>query len=83
MFTEYVRDVMRRFAIFELIEDSQPYYGCLRGKDFQGVWAQGKTLKECEENLRDVLEEWLLIKIRKKGLVPTTRKYDLNALLKA
>lgn len=83
MFTEYVQNVMRHLAVFELIEDEQPYYGSFRGKDFQGVWAQGKTLKECEENLRGVLEEWLLIKIRKKGIVPTIRKYGLNALLKA
>lgn len=80
VFTEYVQYVMQQLARYELIRDAQPYYGSVKG--FQGVWAQGKTLQECERNLREVLEEWLLLKIRKKGLVPTLRKYDLNALFK-
>ena len=63
MFTDYVRHVMQKLAKYELIHDEQPYYGSVRG--FQGVWAQGKTLQECERNLREVLEEWLLLKIRK------------------
>lgn len=79
MFTDFVQDVMRQFASYEVIDDAKPYYGEVRG--FRGVWAQEKTLKECEENLREVLEEWLLLKIRKKQVLPTTRKYDLNELL--
>jgi len=80
MFTDFVQEVMQRLAVYELIDDRQPYYGSIRG--FQGVWAQGKTLRECERNLHEVLEEWLLLKIRKKQVLPTTAKYDLNALLK-
>ena len=63
MFTEYVQNVMEKLAGYEFIDDAQPYYGTIRG--FQGVWARGKTLKECAQNLREVLEEWLLLKIRK------------------
>ena len=80
MFTEYVQHVMQKFAKYELTSNEEPYYGSIKG--FQGVWAQGKTLTDCEKNLREVLEEWLLLKIRKKGLVPSLRKYDLNALLR-
>jgi len=79
MFTDFVHDVMNRLASYKLIEDEQPYYGTMKG--FRGVWAQGKTLGECEHNLREVLEEWLLLKIRKKHVLPTTKKYDLNELL--
>ena len=77
MFTEYVESVMRK-ARFERIDGKRTYFGRIIG--FQGVWAQGKTQRECERNLREVLEEWLLIKIRKHRFVPTNRKYDLNAL---
>ena len=80
MFTDFVTDVMQRLAQYELIDDGAPYYGSIPG--FRGVWAQGETLKECEENLREVLEEWLLLKIRKKQVLPTTRKYDLNEFLR-
>lgn len=81
MFTRYVTDVMARSARYELLKGKRRYFGSLKG--FQGVWATGRTKKECEAALREVFEEWLLLKIRKGKFVPTTRKYDLNALLAA
>ena len=79
MFTQYVDTVMARKARFERLKGKNRYFGKILG--FQGVWAQGETQHECEWNLREVLEEWLLLKIRKQQFVPTVRKYDLNALL--
>lgn len=79
MFTEYVQYIMQRLAFYELMNDKEPYYGEIKG--FEGVWAQGESLKDCEKNLQEVLEEWLILKIRKGKFLPTTRKYDLNALL--
>ncbi len=81
MFTRYVDTVMARKARIEKIKGENPYFGSIRG--FRGVWAQGETRRECERNLREVLEEWLIIKIRKQQFVPTVRKYDLNSLLAA
>ncbi len=81
MFTQYVEQIMNLLAKYELIKDKEPYYGEIKG--FDGVWAQAKTLKECEQCLREVLEEWLIIKIRKGKFLPTTRKYNLNALISA
>ena len=79
MFTEYIQYVMQTAAVYELIENGKTYYGEMRG--FKGVWAQAKSLKECEKKLQEVLEEWLLLKIRKQQFIPTLSKYDLNALL--
>ncbi|MEK7218803.1 MAG: type II toxin-antitoxin system HicB family antitoxin [Patescibacteria group bacterium] len=81
MFTRYVADVMSRLARYERIGKERTYFGSIKG--FRGVWAEGKTKKECEAELREVLEEWLLLKIRKRQFVPTTRQYDLNTLLSA
>jgi len=81
MFTEFVNDVMKRLTVYEFMKDSKAYYGSIKGKDYQGVWAEGKTKKECATTLREVLEEWLLIKIRRKKLLPTTRRYNINSLL--
>lgn len=72
---------MARFARYERIGKDRRYFGSIKG--FKGVWAEGKTRKECEGELREVLEEWLLLKIRKKQFVPTTHLYDLNALLRS
>lgn len=77
MFTEYVNAVMRK-ARFERLPEDKIYFGRIPG--FRGVWGEGKTISACERELRAVLEEWLLIKIRKKKFVPTMAKYDLNAL---
>lgn len=68
-------------AKLEKIEDPLPYYASIPG--FKGVWAQGKTKKEALSELQEVLEEWLLLKVRKQKFVPSVRKYDLNALLSA
>ena len=41
-----------------VIADEEPYYGEI--PDLPGVWATGKSLKECEANLQAALEDWLL-----------------------
>lgn len=80
MFTQYVLQVMAQAKI-ERIDDPLPFFATIPG--FKGVWAQGKTKKECLAALQEVLEEWLLLKVRKMQFVPSVRKYDLNALLAA
>ena len=77
MFTQYVDSVMQK-ARFERIDDERKYFGRIPG--FRGVWGHGKTMRECERDLREVLEEWLLLKIRKQKFVPASEKFDLNAL---
>ncbi len=37
---------------------------------FQGVWASEATLEECRRVLQEVLEEWLLLKLRENEEVP-------------
>lgn len=64
MILEYIEEALRR-AKYELIDDDEPYYGEIEG--VQGVWASGKTLEECRENLKEVLDDWILISI-KRGL---------------
>jgi hypothetical protein len=45
-------------ATFERIEDIEPWYGGeIPGA--RGVWATGKTLQECQSNLREALEDWV------------------------
>lgn len=78
MITDFIKSAIKTAKI-EKTNDPLPYYAEIPG--FEGVWAQGKTLKECKKNLQEVLEEWLIIKIRKKQFVPTLEPYDLNKII--
>lgn len=59
MFNEYIDKAMR-IAHFEQFEDGT-YFGRIPG--FKGVWANKSTKEECREELREVLEGWILLNI--------------------
>ena len=64
MLIEYIEEALKR-ARYEIIDDEELYYGEV--PELRGVWATGKTLEECRENLREVIEGWLILSL-KKGL---------------
>lgn len=37
---------------------------------FAGVWASGVSVEECRKELIEVLEEWLILKLRDKDPIP-------------
>ncbi len=45
---------------------------------FDGVWANAKTVEECRKELMEVLEEWLLLKIRDKDPIPKVKGIEIN-----
>lgn len=45
-------------AKYKILEDGT-YFGEIRG--VSGVWANAKTLEKCREELRDVLESWVVL----------------------
>ena len=57
MLKEYIAAAMRR-AEYKMLED-ETYWGEI--PPLQGLWANADTLKECEEELESVLEDWILI----------------------
>ena len=67
MLTEYIQAALRR-AKYEIFSEDQTYYGEIPG--FQGVWANRDTLEACREELREVLEDWLLLKLRSDHALP-------------
>ncbi len=48
-------------ARYKLLKDGA-YFGEIPG--LPGVWADGKTLEGCRAELQEVLEDWLLLKLR-------------------
>ena len=56
-------------ARFEILPDDGSYYGEII--ECAGVYANAKTLEECREELREVLEEWVLFRVHKNLQLPT------------
>lgn len=68
MLTEYIDEALRR-ARFELIEDKEtPYYGEVA--DLPGVWACGQTLESCRRDLKEVVEGWILVSVKRSLDIP-------------
>ncbi len=61
MITEYLRSALGK-AHYEIVEDDLSYYGEIPG--FEGVWANAATLEECRAELAEVLESWILLRVR-------------------
>ena len=67
MLTEYIEEALKR-AKYEIINDEEPYYGEV--PELKGVWANGKTLEECRKKLKEVIEGWLILSIKKGLSIP-------------
>jgi predicted RNase H-like HicB family nuclease len=74
MLTQYINKAMSK-AVYDKLED-----GSFSGKISQcpGVIAFGKTLHQCQQELRSSLEGWLIIKIRHGDRLPVIGKINLN-----
>lgn len=57
-------------ASYKIIAD-KTYFGEIKG--LRGVWANAKTLEKCRTQLQEVLEDWLVIKIKSGDTVPGFR----------
>ena len=58
----------------------EPYFGEV--PELQGVWASGKTLEGCRNNLEEVIDEWIIIRLRKGGAIPAIRILILSGAAK-
>jgi predicted RNase H-like HicB family nuclease len=59
MLMNYIETAMRR-ARYEILPDDGSFYGEIPG--FDGVYANADCLEACREELRGVLEEWILLR---------------------
>jgi len=77
MITEYIEAALAR-ATYEIIQDEEPYYGEIPG--LRGVWASGKTLEECRQDLKEVIEGWIIVRLRKGLSVPPINGHRIEEL---
>ena len=59
MLNEFI-DKKLKAARYKLLADKS-YFGEIPG--VPGVWANARTLEKCRDELREVLEDWLLLKV--------------------
>jgi predicted RNase H-like HicB family nuclease len=68
MLTEYIDEALSR-ARYELISDpDEQYYGEI--SELPGVWASGETLESCRRELKDVVEGWILLSVKRSLPIP-------------
>ncbi len=75
MIIEYIEAALKR-AKYEFIEDEDPFYGEI--PEIQGVWATAKSLEACRESLKETLDEWLILSIKKDLPIPELDGFNLN-----
>jgi hypothetical protein len=76
MLTEYIQAAMRH-AKYEILADDGTIYGHI--DLLRGVWANEKTLEACREELRRVLEDWILYCVEQGIKLPVIDRINLNA----
>ena len=74
MLTEYIEHSMRK-AHYELMEDGRFFATIPKCK---GLWAEGRTLEKCREELRSTLEDWLLLGLQLGHTLPVMDGINLN-----
>ena len=77
MITEYINAALQR-AKFEIIDNEKPYYGEV--PELEGVWATGKTLEECRQDLAEVIDGWLVVRLRRGLPIPPLGKQRVREL---
>ena len=66
MLSEYIKKKLKA-AKYKTLKDGS-YFGEIPG--LKGVWANAKNLRECKKELGEVLEDWMILKVRSKESIP-------------
>ena len=75
MLLEYIQAALQH-AKYEILPDDGSYYGEI--PECNGVYANESTLEDCREELREVLEEWVLFRIHKNLTLPVIDSIELS-----
>jgi len=72
MLTDYIKAAMHR-ARYEILSDDGTFYGEI--PEFNGVYANADTLEACREELEEVLEEWILLRVSRNLSLPIVLEF--------
>jgi predicted RNase H-like HicB family nuclease len=74
MLFEYTQKALKR-ARYKTLDDGT-WFAEIPG--FEGVWANAGTVEECRHELLEVLEEWLVLKIRDQDPIPELEGIEIR-----
>jgi predicted RNase H-like HicB family nuclease len=74
MLFEYVQKALER-AQYKVLDDGT-WFAEIPG--FDGVWANAKSVEECRRELLEVLEGWLVLKIRDRDPIPELEGIEIS-----
>jgi predicted RNase H-like HicB family nuclease len=66
MITDYIRKKLS-IAKYKILENGT-YFGEIPG--CRGVWASSTNLESCREELQEVLEDWIVLKLKNNEKIP-------------
>lgn len=72
-YLKYAHAAMKK-ARYEILPDDSTFYAEIPG--FDGVYANSDTLESYRDELEEVLEEWILLRIRLR--LPNPHKGDIG-----
>ncbi len=79
MFSSFIEKKMQS-ATYKLLKDGS-FFGEIPG--LNGVWANAKQLEACRKELQEVLEDWVLLKVRSRERIPGLQvSFDRRRMVK-
>jgi predicted RNase H-like HicB family nuclease len=66
MLSDYIHAALKHVK-YENLDTKQLYAEI---PEFTGVWATGSTMEECRQELIEVIEGWLFLKIKDGDVIP-------------
>lgn len=75
MLTKYIQAAMQR-AEYSILDDDGTFYGKI--PELKGVWANAETLSQCQQDLQETLEEWILLGLHLHHRIPIIDGINLN-----
>jgi len=75
MLLEYIQAGLRH-ARYEILTEDGSYYGEI--PECTGVYANAERLEDCREQLREVLEEWVLFRVHRNLCLPVIDGIELT-----
>ena len=74
MLSNYIQAAMRQ-ARYEILPDDGSYYGEIPG--FEGVFANAGQLEACRDQLEEILEAWILLRVSRNLPLPVVEGIEL------
>ena len=74
MLIDYINASMKR-AEYDILDDKSIYAEI---PSLKGVYANADTFEECRQELMEVLEEWIFIRLKNNLEIPIVDSIDLN-----